>query len=180
MKGALETALEALNLPPLNFAAAEVRHLRRGQAAVIRISKGENIGTMGALAEDIAALHKFRQPVFIAEVDLSTLLELEPQPVIYSPLPRYPSVVRDVSLLVDRRVTVASLLQEVADQKTEDCRATYLVGVFEGGSIPPDKRSATLRLEYRANDRTLRDPEVDEMHRQIVKALERKFGAEVR
>jgi len=116
----------------------------------------------------------------VAEVDLSTLLELSDQPVVYSPLPRFPSVVRDVSLLLDRKVPVADLLQAVADQQLEECRAAGLVGVFEGDTIPDGKRSVTLRMEYRAADRTLRDTEVDEMHWRIVKALENDFHAEVR
>lgn len=138
------------------------------------------IGTIGTLAEEIAAAYKFRQPVFDAEIDLSTLLEKSETPVLYSPLPRFPSVVRDVSLLLERKVPVASLLNAVADQKVKDCRAAQLVGVFEGENIPEGKRSVTLRMEYRANDRTLRDTEVDEMHWGIVKALEAKFSAEVR
>lgn len=180
LKGALEAAIEAMNLPQLILETTAARHLREGQGAAVKTTGDEVIGTMGTLAEEMAAAYKFRQTVFVAEIDLSTLLEKSDSPVLYSPLPRFPSVVRDVSLLLDRKVTVAGLLNAVADQKVEDCRATELVGVFEGENIPEGKRSVTLRMEYRANDRTLRDAEVDEMHWSIVKALEAKFSAEVR
>lgn len=180
LKGALQAAVEAMNLPQLILETTAARHLREGQAAAVKTIGDEVIGTIGTLAEEIAAAYKFRQTVFVAEIDLSTLLEKSETPVLYSPLPRFPSVVRDVSLLLDRKVTVAGLLNAVADQKVADCRATELVGVFEGENIPEGKRSVTLRMEYRANDRTLRDAEVDEMHWGIVKALEAKFSAEVR
>ena len=180
LKGALQAAVEAMNLPQVIFETTAARHLREGQAAAVKTTGDEVIGTIGTLAEEIAAAYKFRQTVFVAEIDLSTLLEKSESPVLYSPLPRFPSVVRDVSLLLDRKVTVAGLLNAVADQKVEDCRATELVGVFEGENIPEGKRSVTLRMEYRANDRTLRDAEVDGMHWGIVKALEAKFSAEVR
>lgn len=180
LKGALQAAVEAMNLPQLILETSAARHLREGQAAAVKTTGDEMIGTIGTLAEEIAAAYKFRQPVFVAEIDLSTLLEKPETPVLYSPLPRFPSVVRDVSLLLDRKVTVAGLLNAVADQKVEDCRATQLVGVFDSENIPEGKRSVTLRMEYRANDRTLRDAEVDEMHWGIVKALEAKFSAEVR
>jgi phenylalanyl-tRNA synthetase beta chain len=180
LKGALEAAIEVMNVPSADFVAGDVKHLRRGQAARIQILDGVKIGTIGTLADNIAAGYKFRQPVLVAEVDLSALLELPDQPVFYSPLPRFPSVVRDVSLQLDRKVTVAALLKAVAAEKVEECRASELVGVFEGANIPPGKRSVTLRMEYRAADRTLRDAEVDEMHWRLVKSLEKEFGAEVR
>ena len=75
LKGALESAIEAMNSPSLDFEVANVKHLRQGQAAVISIN-GMRIGSIGRLAEEIGADYKFRQPVFVAEVDLTALLEI--------------------------------------------------------------------------------------------------------
>lgn len=180
LKGALESAVEAMNLKPLRFEAAEVKHLRDGQAARITTGEGQAIGTIGRLNESVAALYKFRQPIYVAEVDLSTLLELEEVPVIYTPLARYPSIVRDVSLLVERRVTLSELLERIRDEGLENCREARLVDVYEGANLPEGKRSVTLRVEYRAEARTLRDEEVEGMHTRLVHALEEKFGAEQR
>jgi phenylalanyl-tRNA synthetase beta chain len=179
LKGALETAREALKLPALDYVAADGRHLRSGQAAAVSIND-TRIGWVGRLADATAAVYKFRQPVFVAEIDLTSLLEIEELPVLYSPLPRFPSIVRDVSFLVDRKVTVAELIRAANDQKVEHCAGAMFVGVYEGEGIPEGKRSVTLRFEYRAADRTLRDEEVDALHWPLVKALQEKFGAEVR
>jgi phenylalanyl-tRNA synthetase beta chain len=179
LKGALESAVEAMNLPPLDFEKAEVKHLRLGQSAAISL-KGRRVGSIGRLSESLAGAHKFRQPVFLAEVDLTTLLEGEELPVLYSPLPRFPSIVRDLSLLVDRKVTVAELLRAVQDQKVEHFTGARLVGTYEGKGVPDNKRSFTLRIEYRADDRTLRDEEVDEVHWRLVSTLKEQFAAEVR
>src|SRR4029078_9486593 len=89
LKAALEAAVEAMNLPSLEFTAGKVRHLRNGQAAGITIPGGKKIGTLGTLAESIAATYKFRQSILVAELDLSALLELADEPVFYSPLPRF-------------------------------------------------------------------------------------------
>jgi phenylalanyl-tRNA synthetase beta chain len=179
LKGALEAAVEAMNLPPLDFELAPVKHLRPGQSAAISIN-GARVGSIGRLAEQIAGEYKFRQPVFVAEVDLTSLLDTEELPVLYSPLPRFPSIVRDVSLLVDRKVTVAALQRAVRDQQVLHCLGAKFVGVYEGAGIADSKRSVTLRVEYRADDRTLRDDEVDAIHWSLVKALQDQFGAEVR
>jgi phenylalanyl-tRNA synthetase beta chain len=179
LKGALESAVEAMNLPPLDFEMAEVKHLRPGQSAAISI-KGRRVGSIGRLAEPLAGAYKFRQPVLLAEVDLNVLLETERLPVFYSPLPRFPSIVRDVSLLVDRHVTVAELLRAARDAKAEHFIGAHFVGTYEGEGISDNKRSVTLRFEYRAEDRTLRDEEVDEIHWRLVETIKAKFSAEVR
>jgi phenylalanyl-tRNA synthetase beta chain len=179
LKGALETAREALKLPALDYHAAEVKHLRIGQAAAVSVD-GMRIGTIGRLAEAAAGIHKFRQPVFVAEIDLTALLEIKELPVLYSRLPRFPSIVRDVSLLVDRKVTVAELILAANAQRVKNCVGVIFVGVYEGEGIPEGERSVTLRFEYRAADRTLRDEEVDELHWPLVKVLQEEFDAEVR
>jgi phenylalanyl-tRNA synthetase beta chain len=179
LKGALDAAVEALRLPSLDYEAAHVKHLRAGQTAAIS-ANGSRVGSIGRLAEGVAAEYKFKQTVFVAEIDLTALLEIPEAPVLYSLLPRFPAIVRDVSLLLDRKVTVAELLQAADDQKVESCAAAKFVGTYEGEGIAEGKRSVTVRFEYRAADRTLRDEEVDELHWPLVEALKKKFGAEVR
>jgi phenylalanyl-tRNA synthetase beta chain len=179
LKGALESAIAAMNLPPLDFENAAVKHLRPGQSASINI-EGARVGSIGRLADPLAAGYKFRQPVFVTEVDLSALLEVKELPVLYSPLPRFPSIARDVSLLVDRKTTVAELLQAVGDQEVEHFIGVKFVGAYEGKGIPDHKRSVTVRIEYRADDRTLRDDEVDDIHWALVAFLVLTLPAEVR
>jgi phenylalanyl-tRNA synthetase beta chain len=87
---------------------------------------------------------------------------------------------RDATLIADRRVSFAELRDAVVELNLEQVRRVMLVYVYEGASIPEGQRSVTLRLEYRADDRTLRDEEVDELHRRIVKSLEEKFGAQLK
>jgi len=179
LKGALEAAIEGMNLPPLDFAAFEIKHLRPGQAALIRFCS-TTVGSIGRLSESVADEYKLRQPVLVAEIDLTALLESKERPVLYSPLPRFPSIVRDVSLLVARKFSVTELIRAVSEQQARHFVKTEFVGTYEGEGIPDDSHSITLRIEYRADDRTLRDEDVDEIHWPIVKNLQAKFNAEVR
>jgi phenylalanyl-tRNA synthetase beta chain len=179
LKGALELAADAMKIGPLRFESARAGHLREGQSARVLV-EGQAVGTIGRLDETIAAAYRFRQPVYVAEVDFDALLEAREPSVLYKPLARYPSIVRDVSLLIERDVTLSELLGAVSEQELEYCREAKLVGVYEGEGVPEGKRSVTLRLEYRAEERTLRDEEVDELHARIVGALEEKFGAQLR
>src|SRR5205814_179709 len=116
LKGASDAVVEAMNLSELRYEAGDVKHLRPGQSAKI-FSDSIQVGTIGRLSETIAGKYKFRQPVFVAELDLTALLETAERPVLYTPLPRFPSIVRDVSLLVDRKVSVADLMGAARDSK---------------------------------------------------------------
>lgn len=177
LKGALEAAAVAMRLGPLHFAGDNVKHLRLGQTAVIELEDGKAIGSIGRLADNLAATYKFRQAVYVAELNLSALLGSEEKAVQYQTLARYPAIVRDVTLLVARSTTFVELISAVKEQRVEDCRDVQLVGTYEGANISEDQRSITLRLEYRSDDRTLRDEEVEEMHRRLVDVLAQKFVA---
>jgi phenylalanyl-tRNA synthetase beta chain len=83
-------------------------------------------------------------------------------------------------LLVDRSVQFNDLLLAIRAEEIRECRQAMLVGTYEGANIPPDKRSITLRLEYRSDDRTLTDEEVEERHAKLTSSLLEKFSAEQR
>lgn len=176
LKGAIEAAAEAMRLPPLDFEPAAARHLREGQAARVTLG-GREVGHAGRLSDELTASYKFRQPIYVAELNLGALLASAEEPVRYAPLARFPSVVRDVTLLADRRATFAEMRGSALATNAEHLRAVALVYVYEGERVPEGKRSVTLRLEYRADERTLRDEEVDELHARVVAALGERFGA---
>jgi len=180
LKGAFEAALDAMNVLAVNFKNTSAAHLRMGQAGEILLQDGKSIGKFGRLAETIASSYKFRQPVYVLEIDLSALFAVREKGIQYSRLPKYPSVVRDLTLLVGRDVNFAALTKAVRDQNVADCRDVKLVGTYDGPNTPPGKRSITLRIEYRSDDRTLRDDEVEERHAALTASLLEAFAAEQR
>jgi phenylalanyl-tRNA synthetase beta chain len=180
VKGALETAVDWMGLTPLSFRQASAPHLRAGQSARIALSDGTEIGSIGRLAESVAANYKFRNPVYVMELDLDALLSGPARVVQYASLPRYPSVVRDISLLLNRNIALDEVLRAVNQKRVADFRGARLVGTFEGGNIASSKRSVTLRLEYRSDERTLRDEEVEERHAQLTSSLLETFSAQQR
>ena len=179
VKGALETAANAINSPVLEFAAKDVKHLRKGQSAEIS-SNGKVVGTVGRLNDEITQNYKFKQPVFVAEIDLQTLLDAEQQTVLYHPLPIYPSVVRDVSLLAKRSVSFAEIKAAIEIKRFELLKKVEFVDVYEGKGIGEDERSLTIRLEYRSDGRTLLEQEVETVHTQILQNLDAELGANQR
>jgi phenylalanyl-tRNA synthetase beta chain len=179
LKGGLEAATDAMRVGELEFVPDSVRHLREGQSARVKLGVRE-VGNAGRLSEDLAARYKFRQPVYVAEVSLTALLASEERLARYAPLPRFPGVARDVSFVAERRVAFGEMRRAILSLGIEECRGVALVDVYEGANVPEGRRSLTLRVEYRSDDRTLRDEEVDAMHARVVAALEGEFGAQLR
>lgn len=180
LKGALEAGLDSMNLPGLTFKQYKIKHLRSGQAAAIHLPNGERVGSIGRLSEAVASTYKFRQAVYVLELDLSALFTLPERLVHYTPLARYPSVMRDISLLVDRKVTLQEVVDTINSQAIADCRGVKFVGTYEGSNLPEDKRSISLRIEYRSDAGTLRDEEVERRHAQLTSTLLHSFNAEQR
>lgn len=179
VKGWLEAAIEAAGVGArLRFVANDtLAHLQAGQAAHIELMDGTRVGAIGRLKDAVAARHKFKQAVYVAEVDFSRLADAPEEVSRYEPLARFPSIVRDVTVTVDRHVAFDELRQTIDELQIAQVSRAQLVDTFEGASVPEGKRSVTLRLEYRAADRTLRDEEVTTLHEQVVNALTAKLDA---
>jgi phenylalanyl-tRNA synthetase beta chain len=174
-KGSVEAALAAAGFADAEFTAVELGHLRKGQAASIAIN-GKAVGSIGRLNEEISANYKFKQPVYVAEIDLQAVLAEADSPILYRALPKYPSVVRDVSFIVNRSVSFADIQNDIPAENRALCRSVDFVDIYEGKGIDADERSITIRFEYRSDERTLMDADVDAVHEELVSDLETKLG----
>lgn len=178
-KGAVEMALDAVGAPDARFTADDIKHLRRGQAASISVG-GKPIGYVGRVNEEIAANYKFKQPVYVAEIDLQTIFEQTAEPVRYAPLANYPAVVRDVSFVIERSMTFDSIRDSALAANNGLLRSVEFVDVFEGKGLGEDERSLTVRFTYRSDERTLVEDEVNAAHEAILRKLDSDLGVKPR
>jgi phenylalanyl-tRNA synthetase beta chain len=178
-KGAIEAALEAVNIESAKFSAANIRHLQNGQSAMISIAE-KPVGYIGRLNQDIASMYKFRQPVFVAELNLESVLAAPETAMNYRPLPRYPGITRDVSFVAKRDVTFESIRDEIESQQPDLCRHVEFVDVYEGKGLRDNERSITVRFEYCSDERTLTEEDVDPVHNQLIDSVVQKLGLRLR
>jgi phenylalanyl-tRNA synthetase beta chain len=179
LKGMVEAAIEVTGIGDLQIVAADARHLKEGQSAAITIA-GEHVGWMGTLSDALSSAYKFRQPVYAAELNLSAAMGTARTSVIYRPLAKYPAIQRDISFVVDRKTEFGSIKEAISKLGVELCRSVHFVDIYEGKGLEPDERSITIRLEYRSDERTLVEDEIEELNRTIVEAVENSVGAKVR
>ncbi|HZN11326.1 MAG TPA: phenylalanine--tRNA ligase subunit beta, partial [Blastocatellia bacterium] len=180
LKGAVEAVGEALGLLRFEFEPIETAsYLHPGRAAVISLG-GKEVGRLGQLHPRVAATYKFKQPVLIAELDFGDLLAADPAEARYSPLAKFPTVVRDLSLLVDEAVTYAAIERAVAALGIPELASVRLFDLYVGRELPAGKHSVALSLRYRAADRTLTEAEISAAHERVTAMLGREFGAQLR
>ena len=98
----------------------------------------------------------------------------------YTPLPKYPSVSRDLSLVCDEAITVAQVEDTIAAAAGKLLRFVKLFDIYRGVGVPEGKKSMAFSLELRADDRTLTDTDSDGVVSKVLKALEEKLGATLR
>jgi phenylalanyl-tRNA synthetase beta chain len=179
LKGAIEAVCAGLNVSGFTIERAGVEYLHPGQSAAL-IKDGLEIAKIGRLHPRVASIYKFRQPVYIGEIDLEKLLELPADEVRYSALPRLPSVSRDVSALVNESVMWGDIERAIAELGIREIVEVRIFDTYKGKEIVEGMRSIAFRITYRGDGRTLVDEEVNALHDRIRDMLEKRFGVQLR
>ncbi len=138
------------------------------------------LGMLGKITDTTAKNFNIKQDVYFLEMDLSAVNELPRAKKVFNPLPRYPSVKRDIALVVPEGVAAGDLLQTVQDLNVENVESTELFDVYRGKPIQEGMKSVALSVTYRSREKTLDDETVDIFHNKIVNSLMSRFGGRYR
>jgi phenylalanyl-tRNA synthetase beta chain len=177
LKGAVETLLAGLSVPEVRFAPESLPGYLLYGASVS--SREENLGFLGALSPISAEKFDLEGAVFVFQLNFDVLSQVTVPP-LYTPLPRYPAVYRDIATILPAVVPVAEVTQALYRHGQPWLTEARLFDVYAGQPIPQGKRSLAFHLTYRDPERTLTDEEVDRHHQQLVEALVRELQAELR
>ncbi len=138
------------------------------------------IGSLGKVKEEILRKFSIESDVYYAEICLDTLFEMQASPTKIQPLPRFPSIRRDISFFISKGIKYAELEEEIRKIGIKELEGFFLWDIFRGGEIPEDKLSMTIGFVFRSPERTLTNLEVNEMMNIIEKVLQEKFGVQIR
>ena len=137
-------------------------------------SNGELLGYLAKMKGMPAKWHGA-----IVELDMALLTKLIVAEHEYLPLPKYPSIVRDVSVLVSVDAKVGDIMQEIQFSDVDHIDDVDLIDEYENPKLDR-KRSLTFRIVFQAEDRTLTDGEVNKEMDTVMAVLRKKFSAEIR
>ena len=189
IKGLVERASDALGVEP-HFAQTESSVLVRGRAARVWATSPStdasvSLGLLGQLAPSIATQRGFPstgEEVYVAELDLDAmaLVAIDRDRFHVAPVPRHPSVVRDLALIVNVTLPAAAVRDTIHAAAPETLVSVREFDRYVGAGIPDGCVSLALRLTFRASDRTLTDVEVQTSVDAVVTALQDQHGATLR
>lgn len=179
LKGTVEGLLDEIGIKDYVIEKQESFIFRQELSAHVKIN-GETIGTIGEVKPEIAKKFDIKEKTYLAEIDIEGLLRHTGQGKRFATLPRYPSMKRDISLLVDDSVDSSSIFDLVRDVGGELVRSIGAFDLYRGQQVQEGKKSLAYRVEYRSDEKTLKDEDVSLIHKNIQDVLVKKLGAQIR
>ncbi|GGB48673.1 phenylalanine--tRNA ligase subunit beta [Fictibacillus barbaricus] len=179
LKGILEGLLDELNLSErITYEAGEIENMHPGRTAIVKLD-GISVGFVGQLHPALQKELDLKD-TYVFELNATSLLEKETDQMVYQTLPRYPSITRDIALVVDQELPAGDLTTVIQAAGGVLLKEVNLFDLYEGEKMEEGKKSLAFSLKYFDPERTLTDEEVVTAHDRVLKSLEERFGAQLR
>ncbi len=176
-KGMANALLELCGINGVTFQPAKSAHFAVELEVVIKNR------TVGILVEiDTRQLQNFdiRQPVYMIDFNWTELLLLCDQKITYTEVSKFPSVQRDLSIVLNNNIHYESVQKQIDQLKLSKLRQVKLFDVFESEKLGADKKSLAINLTFLDDEKTLTDKETDGMMSKVIEILEKQLNAQVR
>jgi phenylalanyl-tRNA synthetase beta chain len=153
-------------------------YLHPGQSAIITL-KNKNVGVIGVLHPAIQKAYKLKGKPIVFELDLDALKSLGALPTLHE-LPKFPSVKRDLALVVEKECVFDTVRAVVIEELGSLLQSVDLFDVYEGEALPAGKKSFALSLILQDLSRTLKEDELNAATQHLLTRLSREVGATLR
>jgi phenylalanyl-tRNA synthetase beta chain len=143
----------------------------------------DQVGAAGQLARRAADRVKLRQDVFLAELELDPLyaaMQAATTARRYEPLPRFPGVERDFSLLLAEGITFAQISNSIRSLNIPEITSVEAVDLFRGKNVPAGKYSLLVRITFQSRESTLTEGQINHFTGKVISILEHRHSAQLR
>ena len=180
LKGTVEELCDALRISGVEYVPVrDDPSYHPGRCAAV-YAGGEYLGRFGQVHPLVAKNYGVSEELYAAELDFPAMFAHRTTELYYAPLPRFPAVMRDISLVCDDALTAGELEKCIRRAGGEYLESVEVFDVYKGANIPEGKKSVSFALALRAGDQTLTDDHADEAVAAILGALAREYGAVIR
>ena len=180
LKGTVEELCDALRISGVEYVPVrDDPSYHPGRCAAV-YAGGEYLGRFGQVHPLVAKNYGVSEELYAAELDFPAMFAHRTTELYYAPLPRFPAVMRDISLVCDDALTAGELEKCIRRAGGEYLESVEVFDVYKGVNIPEGKKSVSFALALRAGDQTLTDDHADEAVAAILDALAREYGAVIR
>ncbi len=181
LKGVVEGLVCDLRIGDVSFLGGQCPSFLNPAAAARVVSGQRELGWLGELDPEVQHRWDLELPVLLFEMDLELLLELCVTVPRYSSLPRFPEVVRDLSIIVGEEVPAGRLIKFIRDEGGQWLENVVLYDLFQDpDKLPPNTKSLTFRLWFRSREGSLTDEAVNLEQQRILEGLKETLGAKLR
>ncbi|MBF0805462.1 phenylalanine--tRNA ligase subunit beta [Streptococcus sp. WM07] len=177
-KGMLELLFDRLGLEVTYKAIADLPGSHPGRTALLQVGD-QTIGFLGQVHPALSKDYDLSE-VYVAEVNLSLVENLLPEQAIFQDISKFPSVTRDIALLVQEEVQHQAILDVLSSLNLKRLKAIHLFDVYQGLPLSENQKSMAYSLTFQNPEATMEDEEVVRYMDKIQKALESELGAEIR
>jgi phenylalanyl-tRNA synthetase beta chain len=178
IKGVVSSVLQLLGIKPDTVETLQVPKL---QDHIIYKANGELVAGAGEVNQSVLSQFGIKQPVFFAALNWGSVLKLVSlQNLLITELPRYPSVMRDISMVVQRSLAYDEVEKSVNKLKLDKLQEVKLFDIFESEKLGVDKKSIAVSFTFLDQEKTLTDKEIDGWMSKIMTTLEKEINAEIR
>lgn len=179
IKGFVEKFLEYMGVNRYQLDRSEDTNFHPGRSADIRIGKVK-IGTFGEIHPELAEnMDIKRERTYVAELDLTTLLNYRAKKVKYERIVKYPEVTRDLAVVLDRDVLVGKMLEDIK-KSSNLIESVAIFDVYQGEKIEADKKSVAISIILRKKDGTLEESDINITVDNILKLIAKSYNGEIR
>jgi phenylalanyl-tRNA synthetase beta chain len=175
-KGVVEGLLNHLGVTA-DFVEGRDESLCLGKQAAIVVGANK-LGVVGELHPKVMVAFEISEPVYLFEINLIALLPFTIGYKMFEPTPRFPAIVRDMSLIVDTGISHQRVLDIIKGFPLVN--QVTLFDVYAGGQVPRDKKSLAYKIAFQSPAHTLTDEEVNKVQQQILDKLSSELGAVLR
>ena len=178
-KGVLEALFDTLGVASqIEYRQAEIKDMHPGRTAEVLLN-GEVIGFIGQVHPMVQKEMDIKE-TYIFEVSFKALAEAEVAPIAYQMIPRFPSITRDIALVVDRETKAGDIQNIIVEAGGPLLKEVHLFDLYEGEKMEAGKKSIAYSLKYFDPERTLTDEDITKAHDGVLAAVKEKAGAELR
>jgi phenylalanyl-tRNA synthetase beta chain len=180
IKGCVEDLFEGLQIKGIKFDRAEdIPYLHPGKASRI-LSEGVVLGVMGEVHPQVLGHYEIHGKAYLFEIDFEKMVKGRGEGKRFRPLPKFPAVYRDLSMVVDDALEAEKVVETIRTFRQPFIDEVQLFDIYRGAPVPEGKKGVSCRIRYQAGDRTLTDEEVNQYHEKVISQLREIFRVELR
>jgi phenylalanyl-tRNA synthetase beta chain len=181
LKGVVQGLLDALQISGVVYERTDAEacpYFEPGYGAKI-VKDGLVLGALGKIASGVGAAFGLKQDAYIFDLDMDSVEKAVPPSIQAVGLPKFPSISRDMTFIVSKRVEVGAMMDTISTfaQKQGLIEDYFLFDVFEGQNIGEDKKSLSFRIVYRSASKTLTEKNIKKIHDHLSQKLINDFNA---